>query len=696
MAHDESIKISIIIVSYNVREFLEQALLSLQKSLKNISNEIYVVDNASSDGTVSFLKRRFRDVSFIENSENIGFARANNQALARVRGEYICLINPDTIVQENTFSVLLQFFQDHPDAGMLGCKILNADGSLQLACRRSVPTPWVAFTKVIGLARLFPKSRLFGQYNLTYLDPEQVAQVEAISGSFMFLKRAVLEAVGGLDEQFFMYGEDLDWCYRIRRAGYPIYYVPDTQIIHFKGESSKKSPFQQRRLFYEAMRLFVRKHFKKGRALIPSWFLLLAIHVSAGLAYVSEIVRRLVWPLVDVLVLTCSLAAAVYVRFRSEFPWQPFVLVHIVYTMIWIICLAAFGVYKQHRLSGSKAASGIVMGLLINSTFTFFFKQFAFSRAVVLLAGAMNLMLAPLWRFTLKWLARKGYGTLSAKLKNLLLRRRSLVVGDRETAGKIIEKMRSHVDGSYLIEGVVLLRADEAEDFVNDVPVLGMIDFLPEIIRRQRVQEVIFSTDKLPYDKMLNAVANSLGSQISFKMAPSDLDVIIGKATIDYIDDIPFVDLDYRLHSPFYQSLKRLFDIMLAILVLCVTIPIRLVIGACQRPEKVTIRLPLAEKSVVHTRIFSRASIRFWWFLPALPSIIKGDLSFVGRDMFYTPTQDQVGYSLQPGLTGLEHVNRGAGLTDEDRKRYHLYYLKNYSPFLDIEILVKTMLKRRF
>ena len=257
-------KISIVIVSYNVREFLEQALHSLQQSLQHITHEIIVVDNASSDGTVPMLKRRFEDVSLIENSENVGFARANNQALALAVGDYVCLINPDTIVQENTFSILLDFFQNYPDTGMVGCKVLNADGSLQLACRRSYPTPWVAFTKIVGLAALFPKSRLFGRYNLTFLDPEKVTEVEAISGSFMLVKKTVIENVGGLDQDFFMYGEDLDWCYRIKKAGYKIYYVPHTQIIHFKGESSKKSPFQQRRLFYEAMRLFVQKHFKKG------------------------------------------------------------------------------------------------------------------------------------------------------------------------------------------------------------------------------------------------------------------------------------------------------------------------------------------------------------------------------------------------------------------------------------------------
>ncbi|MBN1479393.1 glycosyltransferase [candidate division KSB1 bacterium] len=689
-------KISVIIVSYNVREFLQQALLSLQQSLKNISHEIFVVDNASSDSTVNMLKRRFHEVKLIENRENVGFARANNQAIARTSGEYICLINPDTIVQENTFSILLDFYQAHPDAGMVGCKILNADGSLQLACRRSYPTPWVAFTKVVGLAALFPKSRLLGRYNLTFLDPEQVAQVEAISGSFMLVKRAAIQAVGGLDEDFFMYGEDLDWCYRIHKAGFNVYYVPDTQIIHFKGESSKKSPFQQRRLFYEAMRLFVRKHLKKGSAFIPSWFLVLAIHVSAGLSYLTEVLKRLVWPLVDFFILSCSLAAAIYLRFRPEFPWQPFLFVHLVYTTIWLTSLAAHGLYAQNRLSGSKAASAIVVGLLINSAFTFFFNQFAFSRKVVLLVGLINLVLIPFWRFGLKWLARKGFGLVSVHLKSLLLRRRSLIVGDRLASEKIIQKMRSSIDGTYLIEGVVLLSAEESDEDVLRIPVVGVVDFLSDIIKRERVHEVIFSTDKLPYDKMLSTVANSLGSQTSFKMVPSDLDVIIGKATIDYIDDIPFVDLDYRLHIPFYQFLKRGFDVMLALWMMLLAAPVYLKMRYFNRAEIQVLPIQLSEKKDMTVEIFSRGAIKFWWFLPALPRIVKGDMSFVGRDFLHTLEDNDIGFSLRPALTGLEHVNRRDGLSPDERKRYHLYYLKNYSPLLDIEIIFKTILKKRF
>lgn len=688
--------LSVIIVSYNVREFLEQALLSLQQALSTISHEIFVVDNASSDGTVSFLKKRFPDITFFENKENRGFARANNQALAHAQGDYICLINPDTIVQEDTFAVLLDFFETHPDAGMVGCKILNPDGSLQLACRRSFPTPWVALTKIVGLARLFPKSRWFGRYNLTFLDEDQVSEVEAISGSFMVVRRSIVENIGGLDEDFFMYGEDLDWCYRIRQTGYNIYYVPLTQIIHFKGESSKKSPFQQRRLFYEAMRLFVQKHFKKGTAVVPSWLLVAAIYVSATLSFISTAVKKLLWPLIDIVLLTGSLALAIYIRFHPEFPWQPFVLVHVVYSVIWLTSLGAHGLYTHNHLSSSKAASGALVGLMINSALTFFFNQYGFSRAVVLVAGAVNLVLLPLWRLLLKLYAINGSSGMSALVRVYLLRRRSLIVGDQKTSEKLIRRLRGDINSSYVVEGVVVLDSDFSQERILNVPIVGVIDNLPEIIKRERAQEVIFSTDKLPYDKMLSAVANSLGSQISFKMVPSNLDVVIGKATIDYIEDIPFVDLTYRLHSPFYKNVKRTFDMALILMSSIVLAPMYLYWRWIKR-------VPVEQKTVQTGRrkteaigIFPAQRAKQWWFLPAVPAVFKGTLSLVGRDL-WNPVHPSspVELSIKPGLTGLEQVNQQLELSLQDRKRYQLYYLKNYSPFLDLEILMKSMFKQK-
>ena len=255
--------LSIIIVNYNVRDFLMHALESIQRAVVNIPHEIFIVDNASVDGSVEMVKNRFPDVNLIENQINKGFAAANNQAMKASSGEFIVLINPDTVVQEDTFSRLIEFMEKNPDAGAATCKILNPDGSFSVDSRHSIPTPMTAFWKQIGFSRLFPKSKIFARYNLTYLDENEIYPVDAISGSFMFIRRATFEKVGYLDEDYFMYCEDVDYCYRITRSGWKVYYAPVSDIIHYKGESTKKNNLDYVLNFNKSLYLFYKKHFHK-------------------------------------------------------------------------------------------------------------------------------------------------------------------------------------------------------------------------------------------------------------------------------------------------------------------------------------------------------------------------------------------------------------------------------------------------
>ncbi|CUS98935.1 Glycosyltransferase, GT2 family [Candidatus Kryptonium thompsonii] len=311
------VDLSIIIVNYNVKDFLENALRSIEKAIEGISAEVFVVDNASEDGSVEMVKQKFPWVKVIANKQNLGFAKANNQALKIAKGKYILLINPDTIVQEDTFKVLISFFESHPECGMAGCKILNPDGTLQLACRRSFPTPWVAFTKMVGLSTLFPKSKIFAKYNLTYLDPDVITEVDAVSGSFMMIRREVYEQVGGLDDDFFMYGEDIDWCYRIKKAGWKIYYVPLTQIIHFKGESTRRSNIDEIRVFYDAMRIFVRKHYREFALL--GLILKVGIVVRGLIAMIGKFIKSYWDMVVDVFVVLISFMVGEFIRFNAIF-----------------------------------------------------------------------------------------------------------------------------------------------------------------------------------------------------------------------------------------------------------------------------------------------------------------------------------------------------------------------------------------
>ncbi|NIR72815.1 glycosyltransferase [candidate division KSB1 bacterium] len=690
----QATELSVIIVNYNVKEFLEQALISIKKALKAIPSEIIVVDNASSDGSVSLLRQKFPDVRIIENTKNLGFAKASNQGLRMAKGEFLVLLNPDTIVQADTFSRMIEFFNTHPDTGMLGCKILNPDGSLQLACRRSFPTPWVAFTRLIGLSYFFPKSKLFGKYNLTYLDPDVVCEVEAISGSFMMIRRNILNVVGYLDESFFLYGEDLDWCYRIRENGWKVRYFPGTQIIHFKGESSKRTEFDRLKAFYQAMIFFARKHFKQKYLLMPYWFLWIAIWIRAGFSFFIKFLRTVSMPLIDFSVLSLSLILGVYLWFGSFSHLASFVPIIVMYALVWLLTLNSFGCYTKHKFSSARAGLAILIGFFINASLLFFFKQFAYSRAWVLLGGVLSAVTVPGWRIGVKLLPQLGITPFKGTLGKTLLARNTIIVGESDSCKKLIRKLNSQLDSGYNVKGLVHIDGVPTGYTDAGIDVLGSLENLNTIIGEKRIQEVIFSTHELSFDQILNLISRSQNQRVNFKLVPSNLEVVIGKASIDRLEDVPLVDLDYRLHRAHHQIIKRTFDIGLALMLAVFSSPVYLykkyiaenklrkfsVLGEGGRPKI------LAE--------FTTGRSQFLNKLPYIWSILKGDMSFVGSEIVKLedslPSENS---KLKPGITGLVQVNRHKQLSAEERTQYDIYYIKNYSPLLDLEIMLKAMFK---
>ena len=253
-------KLSVVIVSYNVKHYVAQCLLSLRRALQGIEAEVIVVDNHSHDGTVDMLREQYPEVQVVASNHNLGFARANNIAIGQSDSEYVLLLNPDTVVAEETIAECLQFMEEHPRAGGLGVRMLMADGNDAKESRRGLPTPAVAFYKMSGLCARFPQSRRFGHYYMGYLPWDEPAKIEVISGAFCFMRRAALNEVGFLDEDFFMYGEDIDLSYRLLKGGYENWYLP-TRILHYKGESTQKSSFRYVHVFYDAMLIFFRKHY---------------------------------------------------------------------------------------------------------------------------------------------------------------------------------------------------------------------------------------------------------------------------------------------------------------------------------------------------------------------------------------------------------------------------------------------------
>lgn len=260
-------KLTVVIVNYNVKYYVEQCLMSLQRALADVDAEVYVVDNHSQDGSVEYLSERFPSVNIIRSQHNLGFARANNLAIRQSESEYVLLINPDTFVGEQVVTQAINFMDGHEKAGALAAWMLKTDGSSANESRRGLPTPLVSFYKIFGFCSHFPKSKVFGKYYMGYLPWDKPAQIEVISGAFFFARRKVLDEVGLLDEDFFMYGEDIDLSYRILKGGYENWYLP-IKILHYKGESTQKSSFRYVHVFYDAMLIFFRKHYSHLSLLI--------------------------------------------------------------------------------------------------------------------------------------------------------------------------------------------------------------------------------------------------------------------------------------------------------------------------------------------------------------------------------------------------------------------------------------------
>lgn len=275
-------KLSVVIVNYNVRPYLEQCLQSVQKALEGIEGEVFVVDNHSVDDSVTVVHRDYPWVTLIENQENIGFARANNSAIRQSQGEYVLLLNPDTVVGDNTFRQVLAFMEKHPKAGGAGVMMHNADGSLAPESRRALPTPWVSALKMLGFTK---------RYYMSHLPWEEPGRIEVISGAFCFLRRKALDEVGLLDEDFFMYGEDIDLSYRLLKGYWENWYLP-YPIIHYKGRSTQKSDYRYVHIFYQAMLIFFRKHYSH-LSMLYTLPIKTAIYFRAGIALMDILRKKL-------------------------------------------------------------------------------------------------------------------------------------------------------------------------------------------------------------------------------------------------------------------------------------------------------------------------------------------------------------------------------------------------------------------
>lgn len=652
--------LSIIIVNYNVKEFLQNCIHSIQKATKNITSEIIVVDNASDDGSVELLQSQFPEVKLFVNNKNLGFSAANNIGLQYSTGKHLLLLNPDTIVEENTFDTLIDFFNTNPDAGLAGCKILNPDGTLQLACRRSFPGPWTSFCKVTGLSSLFPKSKIFARYNLTYLDENKTYEVDAISGSFMMMKREVFEKIGGLDEIFFMYGEDLDWCYRVQKAGYKVYYVHSTQIIHYKGESTKRSSLDETKLFYNAMHLFVKKHL--ATSFIVEIILRTAIMARELIAFIARGKLILFSLFLDIITFNLSLLLAenLYSNFKTwlGFPHDSLWIVYTVPVTFHLLTGFIFRNYRKENISLLSNLTSVIAAFFVISSLTYFFKEYAYSRGVVILTYIILFFFTSFWRIIYKFYVRIGLPGLQHTKIN------TLIVGTSASAVEIASKLKSNYISFHSIIGMISTTRKEIGTKAGDFDVVGSIENIRKIIHEKKINEVIFSSKELSYKQIMSIVAECQQERVEFRLAGENIDFIVGKSSINLLNDIPLFEISYNISQPVNRLFKRVFDILLSIFILIFLYPFILLLKGRR----------------VKGKTFSGLVFQ-------TPGVLSGNYSFVGPN-----DSDNQGklYLGKPGLTGLWFTEIEG---TESIEKLNIFYAKNQNIWLDLEIMGKTIQK---
>jgi GT2 family glycosyltransferase len=653
--------LSIIIVNYNVKEFVENLLNSIDKARQNLSLEIFVVDNASDDGSVDVIKEKFPYVTLIANKTNIGFGAANNLALSKAAGKYLLLINPDTIVKEDTFVRMIGFFEKHPDAGVAGCKVLNSDGTLQLACRRSFPGPWTSFTKVTGLSALFPGSRLFARYNLTYLDENKTHEVDAVSGSFMMMRRETYNKVGGFDEQFFMYGEDIDLCYRTQKAGYKVFYVHETEIIHYKGESTKRSSIDETQVFYHAMHLFVRKHLSSS--FIVELILQFAIFVRKMFAFLNIYRLIIVGIVIDFTLFSFSLFAAekIYCMYKEySFPEYSRPWVYLVPAFIQIVVSAFSLAYKKYSISILRSLISLFYGMLLLSTITYFFKGVAFSRALLLINFGIVVILFPLWRIIFKAKFKTGLVAESRKA-------RTVVVGTGENALLLAHKLDASFTHLYFVAGLIAQTRKQIGEKHDKFSVVGSLENIKKVISENKIDKVIFSSEEISYNQMFAIVAECQGENVEFVVAGNDLNYLVGKSSISMLDDIPLLKIQYNISAYVHRVSKRALDVILSSFIIIFLFPFMSLGG-----------------------LFTKKVSRFRELVRKSPKVFSGKYSFVGPKSEVTYEGLYVG---KPGLTGFWYTEDIDINDAQENKKLDIFYAKNQNIWLDLEIIGKSFSK---
>lgn len=623
--------ISIVIVNYNVKDLLKLCIESIQRSVFEGHFKIIVVDNDSKDGSVKLLKDQFPDVKFIQNSENLGFSKANNIGFKEATGDYILILNPDTEIEPDTLQKMYELMEGDPKIGAAGCKVLNQDGSFQLACRRSFPTPWNSFCKLFGLQNLFPKSKIFSGYNLTYKSIEKEYEVDALIGAFIFCRNEVIKKTGGFDQDFFMYGEDLDFCYRIKKFGWKIIYSPRTKIIHTKGESTKRSNIDDVKHFYDAMKIYVRKNYKYSNFFIS--FLNFGIKSREFLAYISKYKFDFLLILIDAVFLNLAFLIANYLRFGTMFgyPAENFLFYVAIISVMNVFSNFSVGSYFEKNYSLKRLFQAILTFGISTGFITYLSQDFDLSRKVLFLTGAFYFIFGGIFRVILERKRRKLHSS------------NVIIIGEGEISNSIFNYLKNN-----RISGVSNVEIFEPPSGAN-------FSYLEKIIKDSSIKEVILAGNKFRIEDLRSNLKQRTLETVNIYNPKTFEDfqtrTLLEKAFGKQIQE------KSKLEFPRYRFFKRALDIFISTFFLTLGLPLVSLIKDSKKSQ-----------------------------ISALLKVLSGKWSFIGIKDKNTEDSFKEGFLTLADISG--------GKSRATIKNLNNYYLKNFSFGLDLEIFFRSFGKK--
>lgn len=673
---DSDIDISIVIVNYKVKEYIANLLNSIRMASNNLKLEIFVVDNNSGDDSIPFLKKNDKDVIYIQNNENTGFGKANNQAIRRASGKYSLIINPDTLISEDTLSTLISHMEANENCGAAGCKILNPDGTFAPESRRSVPTIWSSACKVFGLNAIFPNSKLFGKYYLSWLDEDTPSKVPVLSGAFMFWRTGVLKDLDGFDERFFMYGEDIDLCYRIQETNYHIDYVPTTSIIHYKGESTKKGDLKYIRLFNKALYQFFDKQYSSQYSLFFKTFIYIAVLLRTIFSFIGSRMRQAKIVLFDILIINVALFLGYGIRFSFNISEifvadnLNFLWINALFSTLYFFSAGLFGLYKSNSNSISAHLKALFLSFSSLIIITFFARSIAYSRLIFAIAFVVGVIFTILHRIT-KMNTTKNNVSSKANLRSSKV----LIVGHENDFQNIANKIHTRPDWNYEAIGYVSVNGDNKN-------ALGSISQLKDLINAYNVNQVFFALNSISYKQMLKEISSLQKEDVIFKLIPDSMDYILGKSNVEYLEAIPLLEVEFSYSKPYNKLLKRSLDVVIALPLFVLGVIVLAPSLITSNSKKIQLGRFSFYENIRHNIWKNR--VRMFGY------IVKGELSLVGASIISRNSQNT---SYKKGITGIVQISEQKISTLDDAESFDLYYLQNYSIWMDFDILLKTIFK---